>query len=291
LVSQAGGIIIAAVIIKKDIQLKTELARGRGLVLKYSPDQPRDERGRFGSGTAIGVGSDEATPSPADKVTVQQLQGRAVLIAARLGYPIDKIDIVNTEPDRFKVNGRLFTRGGDYDPATGRITVNAQVRNADPNLAVGNGIIAHEIMHAQYDDQLKAQAAEHAELARLSPEERARLASPEGADEAGRRFPASSAMARTWGDEYLGAGQRQQMIAEDGHTAYAKQFWTPEALAQPKGLELAVHQTLAEVARVVHAPGSKSGADATPSQRWKDFANDVILAYHVAHGLSREFRP
>jgi len=158
-------------------------------------------------------------------------------VSTRQGFDAGRIDVVDIEPRGFTVAGRQLNEGGHYDPGTGRIEVNS--RNLARNPEFTQGLVSHEIMHAQHDTVRIVAAKEHDEISKLASQGQrvfgdggkvVQDATPEWDRLFGRngypresrmaeieaRWPASAAMARTapLGDPYLGTWK----TAEDGKT-------------------------------------------------------------------------
>ena len=242
---------------------------------------------REGAGRPRGSGGDE-TSTGSTQEKIDKTTRRAVEVAEQLGVNPGIINVVDKEPTPFKVGDLQFREAGHYDPTTGQIEINVQAAY-DDRMSVTQGIVAHECFHAMYHDVRKEQEVEHAAITALPEEDYDRMfgrngyARPEAMKEIAQRFPVSAAFSKTWGDGYINEGKMQAMRKEDGHSSYAKAYWTPEALALNGSLERAVNETLAEVTRYQIAPASWSEKDTIPklSSSWSKMAKD-IRAVHAS---------
>lgn len=278
---------------------------------EFNPDQPRDESGKWTSGgNAPGTTkSDWSDDAGKLKYRLQKVERRAEDIARKMGVDPSIIKVVDKEPTPFVVGNKQFKEAGHYDPRTGEIEINAR-NSYDDRMSVTNGIVAHEVFHAQYDAVVKAQVAEHeiiSDWASNKHEEfdqyfnRSGYPRPEKWDELVEKFPASAAFVGTWGDGYLGdkigggtpegpydpnkPSNMQKMIDENGHSAYARSYWQPEAVARyfiggTTGREIARNETLAEVTRWLVSPLSWSETgEPSPKSPWVQLSLAIRKAY------------
>jgi len=210
---------------------------------------------------------------PAMKVEV--VTNVATSVAERMGVDPSIIYVVHHEPREFHVGDKTFYEGGHYNPATGRIELNAyNISYADaPSV---RGITAHEISHAIYHAAKKAADEEferyiikavtpdgskhsdwyHERFEKVPGMETWRRLKEEYREEFQRDYPAVMALsALAEGQPFTGIAQ--SMVDEDGHSAYAKAYWTPEArAARGYSYETAINETIAEVTRYITSPRS-----------------------------------
>ena len=75
-------------------------------------------------------------------------------------------------------------------------------------------------------------------------------------EEFARDYPASTVLGLlAEGQPFTGIAQ--SMVDEDGHSAYAKAYWTPEArAARDHSYETAINETIAEITRYITSPRS-----------------------------------
>ena len=244
----------------------------------------------------------------------ETVQAHVDIAADRLNYDASKIDVVDKDPRQFEVAGRQLNEGGHFDPRTGRIQVNA--RQADESPA-WQGLVAHEIMHAQQDAIEKRVQSEHDEISkfimRASMKESVskdydRLFMKSGFPREGKtseleaRFPVSAAMAKYGfqGDTYLGTWKQDdkgqwthdydeyrtrsdRMEKEDGFTSYSKLYWEAARNPSPTGQERrrAVQETLAEVAAYHDRARRGRWREGVPSKSWQDYARAIQQASGV----------
>jgi hypothetical protein len=85
-------------------------------------------------------------------------------------------------------------------------------------------------------------------------------------EEIAKEFPASAALSGlSGGPAQIFKGISSEMIKENGHSAYAKSYWTPEALKSRGGYDTAINETIAEVTRYLRHPKSWAYEEHTPS--------------------------
>lgn len=292
----------------------TEWPTEPGAVLKFSPDQPRNPAGSPGGGRWSEVGGTPASArEDAYVLRVENMRAMVASVAKQMGMPADSVDLVDKDFNKFTVGTVNFEEGGHYDPRTERIEIN--LRGLVDNELLNQGLVAHEFFHAQFDAVMKAQSVEHKEIQGLGKEEWDRLFRPrsgypreEAMDELGRRFPASMAWAKTWGDAYLGPGgstdlpafagkhdagardQQLRMMKEDGVSDYSRAYWTGlETEPLTAHVMRATNETLAEVTRSQlynrdYGGGLRVGllpGDTDVSPLWGKFRNDITQAYHA----------
>lgn len=266
--SPTGQRVDPAVLQQVASQLKLRSAVG------FDPNQPRDDRGRWIDGA--GQTSIFDTPSDVGRVT-----RRAQSMAARMGFPPSRVQVVDEPPRAFKVGDRQFTEAGHYNPVNGRIQINA--RNIGKYDPVGL-ITAHEVMHAQFDAVWSALEDEHRAINGLPASEIKRLfrmdgtAREESKAEVMDRFPVSTLWAQTWGDAFLGKGQRERMEKEDGHSDYSSAHWQPKAINTINGTKNAINETLAEIARMEENDDVRTG-DRRARGPWLDLYKGIRQLY------------
>jgi len=213
-------------------------------VAKYSPDQPRDDHGRFGSG-----GQPEAArPAWEEKALADRKAedmrryGLAVKdLATEFNYPPELVS-VSDQPKTFTLNGKQY----DYAGAAaqdGKITI-------WPDQVIPSElreVMAHEVMHERFNyflDQYETEQS--AATAASSAADWEKPASP--LDPQGRVRP-------EWVDKYplvaaVSANDLMdpfKMSETDGVSDYSKSWWKAwgDATANSKS---AFHETLAEIA-------------------------------------------
>lgn len=238
-------------------------------VRKYSPDQDRDERGRFaeeGAGGGRTATDDEPKPGSArdtqNKVD-QALRDskRATAIGKATGFPDERIIITRGVSPTFKVGDQEFTEGGHYDPRTGEVTLHG-------DSAYEDGIVAHEIQHARWHtvmDQYNrdwSEVREHDNAARESGD-------PQYAPKGRLLTPAAAAIYPTYAaiSPHL-EPTFDDLRKEDGVTEYSAAYWEKWSSGKDPstaGYNRAVNETLAEMYRR-EAPYE----GAVPAEMWHD---------------------
>jgi SPP1 gp7 family putative phage head morphogenesis protein len=248
--------------------------------------RPGEVGGSASDGDASGI-VDHPQQTNAERVAI--VTRRCEEVARELGVDPKIVHVVDKEPAAFTVGNQQFHEAGHFDPRTGEIEINA--RGAyDMRMSVTNGIAAHEVSHAIYDGLRNRQSAEHAEINgysntnSLSATERDRLflrgsiPRPEQQDEIERRWPVSAMFSRTIGDSTMrGHDLNEQMVKEDGHSAYAKSYWQSDLLQKTGGMDRAVNETLAEVTRYLTHPLSwHEQGNPDPKSPWVTLAKDMM---------------
>lgn len=248
---------------------------------------------------------------------IEIVTNRSAEIAQQMGFDPSLIHVVDKEPTPFTVGNMQFKEAGHFDPVTGQIEINA--RGAyDPVMSVTNGIAAHEISHAMFDVVKQARIREWDEVVALPVSERKRLFEepepnlrgnprPEALAELRQRFPVSAMWGDARGEGFLTADStlRQRMDNEDGHSSYARAYWTGEALrgstqtisqghivSQGHPQERADNETLAEVTRWLVQPSSwHESGNPQPKSPWVTLAQDIRRAYATVkqHPRTAEF--
>lgn len=230
---------------------------------------------------------------------IEMVRHRSEEIARQMGVDPSIIHIVDKEPTPFVVGNQQFKEAGHYDPSTGQIEINAR-NSYDDRMSVTNGIAAHEVSHAMYDAVRKERSREYQEMIALPVTERQRLFQepepnlrgdprPEAIHELTERFPVTAMWGAARGEGFLKQDDTlsERMDAEDGHSAYAKSYWTPEALGQYAGSGRADNETLAEVTRYRVAPMSWHETETlAPKSPWLALSQAMQESY--AHIQSRD---
>ena len=251
----------------------------------------------------------EESPSAKHVATIASA---AKTVSDWMNFDADRIDIVEVEPRTFEVGGRVMQRGAFYDPATGRIEIDARTNVPDGPDNLVKGLVAHEVTHALQDALDNVRAQEHDAIRELSREEFDRLFMANGFPrkekiaEIEKRFPASAAMAKgaPTGDSYLGAwskgtdgqwafderahaedgGRMEQMANEAGFTVYSKLYWDAWREAEDEMVKAvwkrrAIQETLAEVAAYHERATRGEWKECVPARSWQHFWDEVRAVY------------
>lgn len=229
---------------------------------------------------------------------IQTVERRARDVAEEMGVDPSMIRVVYKDPTSFTVGNQQFQEAGHYDSKDGTIEINA-LNAYDQRMSVTRGLVAHEVFHAQFDAVLKAQAAEHKTIRDMPDDEFNRLFKrngyprPESLPELRERFPASSAFSETWGDPYLDDSHKMDsMIKENGHTPYAKAYWSPELqpgnvrqrIQEEISLRRAMNETMAEISRWFVAPESWVGPKPSADSSWVKLTKSIQQVYPKIKG-------
>jgi len=220
------------------------------------------------------VAAEKAWKAQESPMRVEVITNLSHAVAKDMGVDPSMIHVVDKEPSTFTVGTKEFREGGHYNPATKQIEINAR------NLAYGDapavkGIAAHETSHAiyhQFSDEVESERERYKVLAghyedkgtdwfyeRFDQPHRfaAPTVKPGMEAQLAREFPASAVWANLH-DGRMFTGLSDKIIKENGHSAYAKSYWTPEAI-RVRGhgtYDTAINETVAEVTRWLIAPKS-----------------------------------
>ena len=133
---------------------------GKYFALKYDPDQPRDEAGRWSDEGGGGGGDNQSGASSGGSGGGSGLSKtspeRVKAIANETGISDDKIRIL---PNGERINARGDSVLADYNQATGEITVYKIAMEEDEQTV--KGILSHEYTHSVYDTCWNAREAEY----------------------------------------------------------------------------------------------------------------------------------
>lgn len=274
----------------------------------FDESQPRDEHGRWtGGGDSSPIGMRVAGDLIGGERRVAAISERAVKVAQQLGFPDSRIVVVDKPPRKFEVSGMQFSEGGHFNPKTGDIEINARSITSGADEQAYEGLVAHEIAHAQYDVVFKEMEREHKDLSDMAMNkardaeygfyfsQKSGVIRPGREAALAKKYPASAAFAKTWGDGYLIVrGDKateawpdvatQQMMRDDGVSEYSRAYWgkTSSDLVQypVTDMPLAVNETLSEIARYDYQ--SRRGIPwngTVPSRSWQRFSKDIKDTY------------
>jgi len=221
------------------------------------------------------VAAEKAWKEQESPMRVEVITNLSHAVAKDMGVDPSIIHVVDKEPRAFTVGTKEFREGGHYDTITNQIEINAR------NLPYGDvpsvqGIAAHEASHAIYNrfkDELKAEDERYKVLSGHYNDEKGTdwfyerfdqphrfgetTVKPGMREQLAREFPASAVWANLH-DGKMFTGLSDKIIKENGHSAYAKSYWTPDAV-RVRGhgtYDTAINETVAEVTRWLVAPKS-----------------------------------
>lgn len=223
----------------------------------FNEDQPRDERGRWGSGGAQdgAQGSMKYYElSPAERaVYAQGIKSVADDVAKQFGYPADKIEATIGPSKFFELNGKTYSTAGEAWLESGRIQLYPAALS---NVKAVEEVIAHEVGHQLLERVFKAQEAERARMM-LDPETLAVAfvrngenvigpgIRPDGSlrtDALKERYPLYTAQ---WAVQDS-PGTWTKLQKEDGVTEYSRDWWAAYEDGKATSKQ-ARHETYAEI--------------------------------------------
>jgi ADP-ribose pyrophosphatase YjhB (NUDIX family) len=261
---------------------------------------PRGEGGKFAPSGVEAPGAEEpaAEVRPAQPMDHAAMQARLVELADHFGYP-SRLCEVGESDAKFEVAGRQYNEAGHAELKTGRIVMRPLAFAGSPTNLEGQ--FAHEVEHQKWEavknkaKEERAQAFQeekdahdkHGNLAyrredatfilpggetrvekALPPEERSPLNAAGFLTEEGeRRFPHYALT-----QKYTEGPGLERLEKDDGFTEYTRSWWASGKLAS------AIHETLADIARVQQTSASWKG-DGTPPRFAGHFYRDVNRMY------------
>lgn len=264
--------------------------------MTYNPDEPRDEHGKW---TASAGGSHTAPGRPDVHVSDQvhadagkMVSDRAAAVAKTLDYPTEKMFISDKE-HTFELNGTQRTAAGMYWHDSDMIELAAQkLTFAQDGKLYPNGIAgvtAHEIMHAKFEALQKDYRAERDAMTN-DPDYKATLPKWEdvpGSHEGHQRavyppgikldafmkpdgtlqepYASRYPVYTKYTDTMIRAGGTEGFAKTDGVSSYSKDYWTDWANGKTS-TDHALHETLAEIARLRYEHGIKHDAKVIKQQ-------------------------
>lgn len=193
--------------------------------MAYNPDEARDESGKW---TAGGGGASDS------------LQGTIDKVSRDLGY--EGTIAVSNETKTFALNGQTMNYAGSAQLDSGQITIYTNQVSS----TTAAGVIAHEIEHVKFQNALDSYRSESSHI----PPGEIRADGSLRPGLAGAVFPNYTAM-----HEALFKHGMDAFAASDGVSDYSYEYW--KGWKEGKiGTELALHETLAEMARIKYTTGS-----------------------------------
>jgi len=232
-----------------------------------------DGRIKIGTGMEIYDVLKEANAQNAlEKMTPEEKQAHTKKLALsqvkKLGYDPAKVAF-RDDVEHFEVNGRQYTKGGYASFGDGVITIFTHV---DPKHV--EALTAHETMHQKFNTVLEDYRAERARIQKDDRNARAWIMKPDGElrDEYKADYPVYSALEPVLDRGDVGTRLRKR----DGVTQYSRDYWE-EFEKNETSLEIAIHETLAEMAR----QDSEGKIEAAPV--WKALYRTVNKVYKDRH--------
>lgn len=241
-----------------------------------------DERGR--GRKEVPEAALPGTSSTSDNPTEQYFKNLAV----RFGYDPNKVHISN-EPKQFTLSGQSYDYAGGANLQTGEITI-------WPDKAAGAEapIMAHEVMHQQYEKVLQAYRDERMLWIEVSRQQLNNHGGPTRPEDVmttngffnhtptnDSRFPIISRFDDVQdGIQNTTSGgvvfKSEILHKDDGCTPYSKSWW--DAWGQGKAqTSQAMHETVSEIARLTFE--NKGTIPKTVSPAWKAYYQAVVMTY------------
>ncbi len=252
---------------EKAIEKAQKLA---GVSKRFSEDQPRDPDGKFASG-----GGDLGKKEPLEMLnaTMSTHEARSAIIrnrARELNFPVERVKTEEGVGKEFKVGEHTFREAGHAEIyTTGNIVCYTGSNVRDSNLG---GLVAHEVEHIRFQGVLNDYNNDMKVIngwASTNHEQYDAVTTPQGYVDPDKAFsfPAAGQL-----NQYL-EEHIDQLEKEDGVSEYSKTYWAVLHTDATNGMfkewrERAVHETLAEIARMKFAPEAAEKGDTKPTKMW-----------------------
>jgi hypothetical protein len=224
-------------------------AEGPTAANKFTPEwtlRSPDGRIKIGTGSDLYEALKEANAQTAlEKMTPEEKRTHVKQLALsqvkKLGYDPAKVAF-RDDVEHFEVNGRQYTKGGYASFGGGGITL---FTHLDPKHV--EGVAAHETMHQKFNTVLEDYRAERARIEKDDRGGRNWIMKPNGElrDEYKADYPVYTALEPVLG---VRPGVGNKLRQTDGVTDYSRDYWD-EYENNETSLEIAIHETLAEMAR------------------------------------------
>ncbi len=242
---------------------------------------------------------EEALKAQTSAMKIEVVTNLALEEFKKVGVNPWYLNVVDHEGRQFKVGDKEFTEGGHFDPRDRMIELN--VHDMDyGNAEVVRGMVSHELSHFVYhtvsniaDNEFKQYLAKAATPGEGGPtpwyEERfeddpnhphTKRIKAAYEEELAAEFPATAAMSSMAGGyQHMFKGLSSKLIKENGHSAYAKSYWHPDAVKAKGGYTSAVNETLAEVTRYLNHPESWTETPPSPTSPWVRLTKEMHQYY------------
>ena len=216
-------------------------------------DHPRDEDGKFTDG-----GGGNSSEAPARGMSEQKVQEAINKVAKDHDFDTAAFNIDGGAPKKFELNGRQYEAAGlAHTNQIGKFTKVITIFSQNTNGGSIDGLISHEIEHIKYETAVNRYEAER-KAVMLDPDTFAGGPGgmrPDGSlpPDAAKKYPVYSIMHEAY---------YQHSIADfaqaDGVTEYSFDWWLnwkDSKTDRMQNTKSAVHETLAEMARVKYETG------------------------------------
>jgi len=239
------------------------LARAlRAAMLKYNPDQERDDHGRWTSGG--GESSYGEVKYPVDALgkfqNIKDLHAAAKQVAKEMGYK-GKIDA--KQEHLFQLSGKTYRAAGGFNP----MTKDLSLYQTGIRAASVPGVMAHEIQHAKNDLVIGASA--------FSASTFYAGANFTGSPSQAKREEEKESLGRL--KQYLTPEYQQKLRDSDGCTDYSRQYWK-EFEAGKRDVGRAHDETLAEVSKLYSTRGEEKTKEIV-AKEWIDYHKAINTEY------------
>ena len=249
---------------EEQIKAMEELIRGHET--KPEPKRAKDfnpyhepggspEGGRFArAGAGGGGGGEPETGTRIPEGHAKRMLARAREVATKQGYPAEMIKMgAEKAPDReFELNGKKYMAAGlahitdsPGAPPKGTIRIFPTALSED----TVEGVTVHEIMHQKWQTVFDAYKSEKKAMHKLADPHSYKDNPVMNIDDTlkppyDKQFPIYTKL-----HEFIDGATWEKLRKFDGITSYSTQWWGA-AEARDAGMNQAVHETLAEMARI-----------------------------------------
>jgi hypothetical protein len=203
---------------------------------------------------------DQPPKPPRAGMSEQEVHKAVVQVSKDMGFDPAAIYIDNGEPSKFELNGKQYQAAGlAYTNKIGKDALLITLYSKNTSPASVDGVIAHEIEHIKYETAINRYNAERAKvIAEVPPEggmDQVMRADGSLKPPYDQKYPAYTAMH----EAYYGRQSFTDFAAADGVSDYSYDWWLNwkegSDRGTPSASRSAVHETLAEMARVKYETG------------------------------------
>jgi len=227
---------------------------------RYSEDEPRDDHGRWtdGGGSGDGGGSESVSTTPEGIPRPEWVTGISRQVKQDLNYD-GPITTTTMEPPKFTVNGVQYQAAGQAFLDTGKIMMFTKGLGQFSTHDSVAGVVAHEIQHQKFQKAMDRHAAERVLILNLPKEQDVMRADGTLKPPYDEKYPNYNDM-----EKALWMPDSQSWMQGDGVSDYSLNYWIDydekrkagtDGLATFNARQLAMHETLAEMARIKYQTG------------------------------------
>jgi hypothetical protein len=204
----------------------------------------------------------------------QEIQDASQVILKKAHIPPNLFKIVDTDYE-FMLNGEKHYAAGTHDSQTGMITLYSK------RLPISQvrGVLSHEVMHYKFQHALDEFNEELDEIMHDERNGSDSVIKPDGSvlEQYASDYPVYSVM------NELMSNKQYDLQSTDGVTAYSREWWK-EYLDGKAPLRNAIHETLAEIARLDETDESLSEV----KKPWMDLYRKVNQLYRTQKSRKNE---